>query len=91
MDKIENQCCTNAHDLELHRAVFESNFEAVVNLLKSGTDSNTKDIHGNTPLHLAAMLGNKGLITYQLIMLYLILPKFRNRKAIAQLWCTSKR
>ncbi|CAB3997813.1 ankyrin repeat domain-containing 13C-like [Paramuricea clavata] len=42
----------------LHRAVFEGNLRKVSSLLRDH-DIGQKDCHGNTPLHLAIMLGHK--------------------------------
>ncbi|XP_077981343.1 ankyrin repeat domain-containing protein 13C-like [Glandiceps talaboti] len=45
-------------DFPLHRSVFHGNLRQVSQLLRVH-DVSQKDIHGNTPLHLAVMLGHK--------------------------------
>lgn len=46
-------------DYKLHKAVFEDDPKWLQELLDSGNhDVNKKDMHGNTPLHLAAMIGS---------------------------------
>jgi hypothetical protein len=45
----------------LHKAVFDGDVEAAKTLLKSN-DVNQNDMHGNTPLHLAVILGHEDLV-----------------------------
>ena len=51
----------------LHRAVFHNDIKQLAQTLRNEQnnpmgDPNREDTHGNTPLHLAAMLGNIGFI-----------------------------
>lgn len=76
VDAIDNGTHAN---YTLHQAVFEKRpVSCISGLLNDGEDIALKDVHGNTPLHLAIMLGHKGLIIYSpaIILLYSILfPK----------------
>jgi ankyrin repeat protein len=46
----------------LHKAVYQDDIKKLAKLLReeTETDPNQKDTHGNTPLHLAVMLGHTG-------------------------------
>ena len=43
--------------VDMHQAAYDGNIEAVKQLLAAGTDVNTKDSSGRTPLHRAASSG----------------------------------
>uniref|UniRef100_A0A1X7UMP9 Uncharacterized protein n=1 Tax=Amphimedon queenslandica TaxID=400682 RepID=A0A1X7UMP9_AMPQE len=48
---------------QLHEAVFKGDAETVKTLLEEDKSVvNVPDCHGNTPLHLAVMLGNEAII-----------------------------
>ncbi|KXJ18332.1 ankyrin repeat domain-containing protein 13C-B [Exaiptasia diaphana] len=47
-----------AEDFPLHKAVFEGNLRKVSSCLRS-CDIEEQDIHGNTPLHIAVLLGRR--------------------------------
>uniref|UniRef100_A0A915CYK9 Ankyrin repeat domain-containing protein 13C n=1 Tax=Ditylenchus dipsaci TaxID=166011 RepID=A0A915CYK9_9BILA len=46
----------------LHKAVFHNDLRKMEALFKSGCDINKQDVHGNTPLHIATILGHKDAI-----------------------------
>lgn len=46
----------------LHHAV-SSEHEAIVKLLWNGAKTNSKDAHGDTPLHIAADQGHEGIVS----------------------------
>ncbi|CAL8089588.1 unnamed protein product [Orchesella dallaii] len=48
----------NSKAFPLHKAVFEDNRNVLETLLDQGCDIAQKDIHGNTALHIALMLGH---------------------------------
>ncbi|SVB06704.1 uncharacterized protein METZ01_LOCUS159558 [marine metagenome] len=50
---------TKAPDISIHSAAFKGNIEAVQQHLAAGTDVNTKDGSGSTPLHTASTWGRK--------------------------------
>lgn len=49
---------TSSSECPLHECIFRGNFRRLAKLLKTHSVSH-KDVHGNTPLHLATMLGHK--------------------------------
>lgn len=55
----------------LHKAIYENDIETIVEFLKLKSSIkdhiNKKDVHGNTPLHLACMLGSPVKIVYDLL------------------------
>ena len=56
---------TNLLDFALHRAVLENDLDTLSHLLterKAELFSNLKDVHGNTPMHIAVMLGRSECI-----------------------------
>eukprot|EP00731_Ephydatia_muelleri_P018199 Em0011g239a len=53
---------TDDKTFEIHKAVFRGDLEAVKHLLEDISNATISDMHGNTPLHLAVMLGRKDII-----------------------------
>ena len=49
-------------ELSLHRAVFRNDVKQVAKDIRDGADVAFKDVHGNTALHLAVMLGHRDCI-----------------------------
>ncbi|KAH3849090.1 hypothetical protein DPMN_091483 [Dreissena polymorpha] len=58
---MENSRDQPAHDFPLHLGVFNGDTQLVAQLVRVH-DLSQKDVHGNTPLHLAVMLGHKEII-----------------------------
>ncbi|KAK7605068.1 hypothetical protein V9T40_006254 [Parthenolecanium corni] len=52
----------NEGEFPLHKSVFRGDMEKFTTLIEKGYDVTEKDKHGNTALHLAAMLGRKDFI-----------------------------
>ena len=53
----------NLSSPELHRAIQQGDVDTWTRLLKTGTDITIRDPDGNTPLHLAALNGNRKLVS----------------------------
>lgn len=55
---------TKTSSIALHRAAFENDVPTLEQLLKTSSpeDLASRDVHGNTPLHLAVIAGNHGAI-----------------------------
>ena len=51
--KLEDQWCA------LHYAIIEDHLAIVEILLQNGANPNIANIHGKSPLHIAAIRGNK--------------------------------
>ncbi|KAK7605067.1 hypothetical protein V9T40_006253 [Parthenolecanium corni] len=60
--KIELLLSENEGEFPLHESVFREDMKKLTTLLDRGYDVTKKDKHGNTALHLAAMLGRKDFI-----------------------------
>ena len=66
-------------NLVLHRAVKDNNLDEVRKLLWTGkVDVNRYDVHFNTPLHLACMLGREEIA--EVLMRHGALPMLRNKQ-----------
>lgn len=66
-------------ELPLHKCIFLNDHTALKSLLEKSTDSlNYKDKHGNTPLHLAVMLGRKNCI--ELLLAHNAVVKIKNNE-----------
>lgn len=60
---LDDDCFVDAVDTPpyaLHRAVFERRPVEEIGELLRAEDVAQKDVHGNTPLHLAVMTGQRG-------------------------------
>ncbi|XP_059151622.1 ankyrin repeat domain-containing protein 13C-like isoform X2 [Physella acuta] len=64
-----------SHEYQLHQSVFNGDVKLVSKLIRT-CDVSQKDIHGNTPLHLAIMLGHKECI--HLLLAHGAPVKFKN-------------
>ncbi|CAG2178818.1 unnamed protein product [Oppiella nova] len=60
-DRQQPRTTTGADKYALHRAVFNNDLKLIAHLLRN-YDIQLKDSHGNSPLHLAVMLGHKECI-----------------------------
>jgi ankyrin repeat protein len=79
---VGNTAATDLHYTELHLHVFNNNLRAVANLIRTKSPAwlSQPDVHGNTALHLACMLGHIESATMLLEAGASV--KFRNR----QMW-----
>lgn len=77
MDQSSAQNSSGAEEFLLHKAVFSNDIRKLSALIRS-KDVSERDKHGNTPLHLAVMLGRKECV--QLLLAHGAPVKVKNNK-----------
>ena len=61
----------------IHKAAYYNDVQSLSRLISEGKhDITVQDPHGNTPLHIATMLGHRGLLKTGFIIIRLILMTF---------------
>uniref|UniRef100_A0AAQ5YC08 Ankyrin repeat domain 13C n=1 Tax=Amphiprion ocellaris TaxID=80972 RepID=A0AAQ5YC08_AMPOC len=58
-DNNKNPVLRTGHDFPVHECVFKGDVRRLSSLIRTQNIAQ-KDVHGNTPLHLAVMMGHKG-------------------------------